>query len=52
MMSKIILGKDCTLWRNNSAPFPFEVADLMGLKPGEKFRYVVCSGRIEVEKVN
>jgi hypothetical protein len=51
MTNKTVLGNTCTLWRNNSAPFPYEVAEILGLKPGDKFRYVECSGRIEVEKL-
>ncbi|HIH93650.1 TPA: hypothetical protein HA338_06295 [Methanosarcina acetivorans] len=51
MKSKTVLGKGCTLWRNNSAPFPYEVAEKLGLRPGDKFQYVYCGDHIEVEKL-
>lgn len=51
MANKTVLGTECTLWRNNSAPFPYEVAEKLQLRPGEKFRYVVCDDCVAVEKV-
>jgi len=51
MTSKTALGTSCTLWRNNSASVPYEVAEKLGLRPGDKFQYVDCGDRIEIEKV-
>lgn len=50
-MSKTVLGQGCTLWRNNSAPVPFELMERLGLRPGDKFQYVDCGDHIEVEKM-
>lgn len=51
MTDKTVIGDDCKLWNNFTAQFPYEVAERVGIKPGDKFHFVECDGRIEVEKV-
>jgi bifunctional DNA-binding transcriptional regulator/antitoxin component of YhaV-PrlF toxin-antitoxin module len=51
MTSKTVLGDDCKLWQNFTAYVPYEVAEKLGMRPGDRFRYVEYGGRIEIEKV-
>lgn len=39
-----------TLWRNMNMSFPYEIAEKLGLKPGEKVVFVDHGDRITVEK--
>lgn len=51
MTFDMVLGKDSTLWQNFTAYVPYEVAEKLSMRPGDKFRYIERGGRIEVEKV-
>jgi len=39
-----------TLWRNMNMSCPYEIAEKLGLKPGEKVIFVDHGDRITVEK--
>ena len=39
-----------TLWRNMNMSFPYEIAEKLGLKPGEKVVFVDEGDRVTIEK--
>jgi len=48
---KAELGQKCRLWRNMTCSMPYEVAERLGIKPGDQIQFVEECGRIEIEKV-
>lgn len=41
---------NATLWRNMNMAFPYEIAEKLCLKPGEKVAFVDHGDRVTVEK--
>lgn len=47
---KTDLGTKNRLWKNMQCAIPFEVAEILGVRPGEYIQFVQNGDRVEVEK--